>query len=60
MMRNAVQLRIAWIAQCQPLSFQEDLALVIVVDAAQDLHQRGFACAVFAYQRVNLSRLHVE
>ena len=42
------------------LAVQNDLALVGLQYAAQDVHQRGFARAVFAQQRADFSCLQAE
>ena len=36
-------------------AIDEDVAAVFVVDATEDFHQRGFACAVFTHQRMYLT-----
>ena len=56
--RDAVLLGVAWVAQRQAAAFEKHLALVVRVDAAEDLHQGGFAGAVLADQRVDFARLH--
>jgi hypothetical protein len=43
------------------LAFEQDLgARVSLIGAAQDLHERRFARAVFAHERVNFAASHVE
>jgi hypothetical protein len=42
------------------LAVDADLAAVRLVDAGQDLHQRGLARAVLAHQGVNLARAQIE
>ena len=42
------------------LAVEQDFARVRLVHAVEDFHQRRFARAVFAEQRVNLARFHVE
>jgi hypothetical protein len=50
------------VAKAPLLAVEHDAALVraVGIDAAQHLHQRGLAGAVFADQRVDLPRLHGE
>ena len=38
-------------------ALEQDLPGVFVIDAGEDFHQRGFARAVFADQRVDFARV---
>ena len=42
------------------LPVDEDFALVWIIDAAEHVHQRGFAAAVFAEQRQDLALAKLE
>ena len=42
------------------LAFEKDLAFILTQKTDDDLHQRRFACAVFAEQRVNFSALYLQ
>ena len=57
---DAHRLRLARIAEMHLFAKQLERALVVGNDAADDLHQRGFARAVFADEDVNLLLAHVE
>ena len=37
------------------LAIYENLALVLLVNTGEDIHQRGLAGAVFAHQRMDLT-----
>ncbi len=45
---------------CTGLAVDTDCALVRLVQPVEDFHQRAFARAILAEQRVNLARLDVE
>src|SRR5690606_11363563 len=42
------------------LSLKEDGAFVTLIDARQDLHERGFAGPVLTDEHLHLARVHVE
>ena len=48
------------IGKVHALPVQKDLALVRLIDTGQDLHQRGFSCAVFTQKRVDLTAFELE
>jgi hypothetical protein len=52
--------RITWILELQPLAVDEDLSLVGVVEAVEDVHERRLARPVLAEQAVDLTRLDDE
>ena len=58
--RDAQPLGLADIGNGDRVSVDGDLSLVGRVGAAQDLHQRALAGAVFAHQRQHLARLKVK
>ena len=57
---NAVAVAVLRVREVHALSAQEDLAAIAPAEAEQHVHQRGFARAVFAQQRVDLPLLKVE
>src|SRR5699024_5338176 len=57
---DARSLRLARPVKSHGIPRNEDLPIVGLIDPRDDLHQRGFPCAVLAHERVNLSRVHVE
>ena len=57
---DAQALRVAGVLDGDLLAFPDDLAFVGLDHAVDDLHQRAFAGAVFAQQRVDLVALDGE
>ena len=58
---NAAALAVLDLVELAPLPLVDDLPLVaaIGIDAAQDVHQRGFPRAVLADQRMDLAFFHL-
>ena len=53
---NAILQRLFGRGEVDLLSLEEDLALILLVDAEQALEQRGLPCAILAHQRMHRMR----
>jgi len=49
--------RFAWAGKAHGLPLQADRSVVSVIQAVDDIHQRGFARAVFTEQRQNFATM---
>ena len=58
--RDALAERVARRVELNRVAVEENTAGIRANDAGDDLDQRRFACAVFAHQGVNLTRLQIE
>ena len=50
---HAIVQRLSAVFEVDFFAFQEDGSTVLVINAEQALHQRGFACAVFSHQSMD-------
>ena len=57
---DAAAARMKWIARSIPSAVEENFAGIWLIRAAQDFHERAFARAVLADERVNFTRRYVE
>jgi hypothetical protein len=57
---DAGRLGLADVGEADHAAIQPDLALISCMDAGQDLHQRRFAGAVLAHQRVDFAFAQLE
>ncbi len=58
--RDAAVLGLARVVKRDRLPVEQHRAIEFGIDTAHDLHERGLARAVLAYQTVDLARVHVE
>ena len=57
---DAKLLRLSRRVDLDGLAVEDDLAGILLICAGQNFHKRGFPCAVFAQQRVDLAALNAE
>ncbi len=53
-------MRLARVLEFHARALENDLAAVGLIDPRKDLHERGFARAVLAHQRVHLTAAHLK
>jgi hypothetical protein len=58
--RDAREFRVAYAGKARPMAGNADGARVVAVDAGENFHQRRFAGAVLAHQRVHFAAFQFE